>query len=286
MLRKIGHLIVMLALTTVLAHAQTAANKPNEGDMYCSGVITTQAPPHDTYVISGVESDQRIIFGMGNLVFVNKGAKQGVKVGDQFEVSRPEYDHQMQAPWITWQESITKAMGTTYADLGRLRVASVQENTSTAEVVQSCDYIQRGDIVQPFTPRPAPQYKAAVKFDPFAPASGKPMAMIVSTLRFGVAAGAGRIVYVNWGAKQGVQVGNYFRVFRYQDNHHDKVYEIPKSDYMTFGFGAAPKPYGWSDLPRDVLGEGIVLRVGPNASTVLVTNSLREIYIGDYVELE
>jgi hypothetical protein len=34
------------------------------------------------------------------------------------------------------------------------------------------------------------------------------------------------------------------------------------------------------------LGEGIVLRVGPNASTVLVTDSLREIFIGDYVELE
>jgi len=81
-------------------------------------------------------------------------------------------------------------------------------------------------------------------------------------------------------------VGNYFRVFRYQDNHHDTVYEYPKTNYMTFGFGAAPKPYGWSDLPRDILGEGIVLRVGPNASTVLVTDSLREIFIGDYVELE
>jgi hypothetical protein len=286
MLRKFGHLIVMLALTTVLAHAQNAANTPNEFDMYCNGVISTQAPPQNTYVISGVESDQRIVFGKGNLVFINKGAKQGVKVGDQFEVSRSEYDHQMAMPWVAWQPSITNAMGTTYADLGRLRVASVQENTSTAEIVYSCDYIQRGDIVQPFTPRPAPQFKAATKFNQFAPASGKGMAMIASTLRFGVAAGTNTIVYINLGAKQGVQVGNYFRVFRYQDNHHDNVYEIPKADYMTFGFGAAPKPYGWSDLPRDVLGEGIVLRVGPNASTVLVTDSLRDIYIGDYVELE
>jgi hypothetical protein len=286
MLRKFGHLIVMLALTTVLAHAQNAANTPNEFDMYCSGVISTQAPPQNTYVISGVESDQRIVFGKGNLVFINKGAKQGVKVGDQFEVSRPEYDHQMAIPWVTWQPSITKAMGTTYLDLGRLRVANVQENTSTAEIVYSCDYIQRGDTVQPFTQRPAPQFKAAAKFDQFAPASGKGMAMIASTQRFGVAAGTNSIVYINLGAKQGVQVGSYFRVFRYQDNHHDTVYEIPKADYMTFGYGAAPKPYGWSDLPRDILGEGIVLRVGPNAATVLLTDSLREIYIGDYVELE
>jgi len=209
-----------------------------------------------------------------------------VKVGDQFLVSRPESDQQMQTQWVSWQASITKAMGTTYADLGRLRVVSVQDNTSTAEVVKSCAYIQRGDIVLPFTPRPAPQYKAKAKFDMFAPPSGKAKAMVAATLGFGVAAGSGTIVYVNLGAKQGVQVGSYFRVFRYQDNHHDNVYEIPKADYMTFGFGSAPKPYGWSDLPRDILGEGIVVRVGPNAATVLLTDSVRDIYIGDYVELE
>jgi hypothetical protein len=286
MLRRLSHLIAILGLTAALAHGQRAANQPTEFDMYCTGVITTQAVPQDTYVISGVESDQHIIFGRGKLVFINKGAKQGVKIGDQFLVSRPESDPQIKTQWIDWQERITKAMGTTYADLGRLKVARVQENTSTAEIVQACNYIQRGDVVQPFVERPAPKYKAATKFDQFAAPSGKPMAMIAGTMRFGVSAGTGNIVYVNLGAKQNVQVGNYFRIFRYQDNHHDKVFEIPKADYMTFGFGSAPRPYGWSDLPRDVLGEGIVLRVGPNAATVLITDSLRDIYVGDYVEVE
>jgi hypothetical protein len=35
-----------------------------------------------------------------------------------------------------------------------------------------------------------------------------------------------------------------------------------------------------------VLGEGIVLNVSQNASTVLITTTRREIYAGDYVELE
>jgi len=283
---RISHLIVIIGLTAGLAHAQRAANMPTENDMYCSGVITGDKVPTGTYVISGEESDQRIAYHDGNLVFINKGAKQGVKVGDQFLATRIESDQQMATPWIKWQASITKAMGTYWADLGRLRVASVQENTSTAEIVKSCDYLQRGDVILPFTPRPAPQYKPAAKLDVFAPPSGKAKAMVAEKLGFGVQAGAGNIVYVNLGAKQGVQVGNYFRVFRYQDNHHGSVYEIPKGDYMTFGFGAAPKPYGWSDLPRDILGEGIVLRVGPNAATVLLTNSVRDIYVGDYVELE
>ena len=53
-----------------------------------------------------------------------------------------------------------------------------------------------------------------------------------------------------------------------------------------YGYGATPVPYSWSDLPRDVLGEGIVVRVGPNAATILITSSQREIYVDDFVELE
>jgi hypothetical protein len=287
MRRRVAHLIVILGLTAGLAHAQHAASTtPTENDMYCSGVVTTDKVPTDTYIISGEESDQRILWKEGRLVFINKGAKQGVKVGDQYFVVRPESDQQMATQWVKWQASINKAMGTDWADLARLRVANVQENTSTAEVIKACDYVERGDIVLPFAPREAPQYKPEAKFDIFAPPSGKAKAMIAAKMRFGVQSAAGNVVYVNLGAKQGVQVGNYFRVFRYQDNHHSTVYEIPKADYMTFGYGSAPKPYGWSDLPRDILGEGIVLRVGPNAATVLLTYSVRDIYVGDYVELE
>ena len=55
---------------------------------------------------------------------------------------------------------------------------------------------------------------------------------------------------------------------------------------MLYGFGSNPKHYAWNDLPREVLGEGIVLNVSPNSATVLVTVLRREIYSGDYVELE
>ena len=40
------------------------------------------------------------------------------------------------------------------------------------------------------------------------------------------------------------------------------------------------------DLPREVLGEGIVLSVTRNAATVLITYSMEEMYAGDYAEIE
>jgi len=44
--------------------------------------------------------------------------------------------------------------------------------------------------------------------------------------------------------------------------------------------------YSWEGLPREILGEGIVLRVSGNTATVMITAVRREIYAGDYVELE
>jgi hypothetical protein len=56
--------------------------------------------------------------------------------------------------------------------------------------------------------------------------------------------------------------------------------------YTMYGFGSAPQRYSWNDLPREVLGEGIVINVSPNSSTVMITYSTIEVYAGDYVEIE
>ena len=98
--------------------------------------------------------------------------------------------------------------------------------------------------------------------------------------------GTGRIVYVNLGSAQGVRVGDYFRVFRYQGTHIETAYQVQDMAYKAFGYGSTPVAYEWNNLPRQVLGEGIVLRTGPNSSTVLLTTAREQIYVGDYVEVE
>jgi hypothetical protein len=39
-------------------------------------------------------------------------------------------------------------------------------------------------------------------------------------------------------------------------------------------------------LPREIVGEGIVLNVSQNSATVLITVTRNEIFAGDYAELE
>ena len=273
-----------MAMAGSFAAAQEAPTTPTEADVYCSAVATDQAIPADTYLISGENSRYRVVFVQRDNVYINRGAEQGVKVGDEFEVVRPVRD-MVQVKWFKWQPQLLRAMGTLYADIGRVLVVNVQAKTSTAEVRLTCDAMQRGDIVRPFAIRPTPAYHN-VKYDPFAPPSGKKTAMVVTTKNFGQVSGKGGTVFVNLGSSQGVQVGDYFRVFRYQGTRNETTYELSGTAYKVFGFGSTPIAYEWDNLPRQVLGEGIVLRTGPNSATVLLTTARGEIFDGDYVELE
>lgn len=280
---QVGTLCLLLALSAGAAMAQQGPKAPNQNDIYCSGMVTREAVPADTYVISGEESSYRIAYGRGDYIFINKGSSSGVNVGDEFLIMRP-MKNPAHIKWFSAQPMLMNAMGTQWADLGRARVAYVEANVSAAQLVSSCDFVQRGDIVRPFAERPAPLLRPT-DHNRFPAASGKNQGMIVSSKDWAQVVGMNSIIYVNVGSAQGAKVGDYVRFFRYQGTRHDTAYQSRNTQYMRWGFGGTPVPYLWKDLPRDHLGEGIVLRVTENASTVLITFSLREMFLGDYLEL-
>jgi hypothetical protein len=290
---KIVFASLFLGLTGFAASAQDAANtNPFPNDVYCSGIVTTESVPKDTYVITGPESNVRITFDSGEFVYINKGAGQGVKVGDEFSIVRPVTDT-IKIDWTKAQSSILKKMGTVWEDEARAKVVRVQGDVSIAQLEHACNYVQRGDIALPFMERPVPPLKPQANFDPFMPADGKALAMVITGANFQQQVGKNDIVYVNLGASQGVKVGDYFRVFRYTGTQRETAYEEKRTPFdaseglsPTYGFGSVPKKWDWSNTPREDVGEGVVLRTGPNSATVLITFCGREIFPGDYVELE
>jgi len=258
---------------------------PNFHAVYCSGFYTDEQMPSDVRLISGEESNNRLVFTEGNYVFINRGSAQGVRVGDRFSIVRPGTDVN-EVQWFKWQHKLIKAMGTHYLDAGQVEIVNVQPNVSTALVKFSCDYMQRGDIALALVERPAPPYKPAEKFDRFAPVSGKSVGMLIAGLGYAEVYGKNSTVYVNLGTNQGVKVGDYFRVFRYQGSHAEEPQYYSDYQYSMYGFGSTPVKYQWNDLPREVLGEGVVLNVSRNSSTMFVTFSKLDLYAGDYVEIE
>jgi hypothetical protein len=261
------------------------ATSPDFTAVYCSGFVTDEKVSNETYLISGEDSRIKVIFGRGDYVYVNKGSAQGLHVGDRFSVVRPVSDD-VKMQWFKWQDKLSKAMGTAYVDAGQIKIVNVQPNVSTAIVTQSCDYIQRGDLLLPYQDRPSPPYKPAGKFDHFAPVSGKSVGMIVFGPLFTQTYGTNSTAYVNLGTNQGVKVGDYLRIFRYQGSLAELAYNTKGYQYELFGVGSTPRRFEWNDLPREVVGEGVVLNVSRNSCTIYVTYTTLDAYAGDYVEIE
>ncbi len=283
---------LVLGLSAGASSAQTARPAPFPNDVYCAGIVTSDPVPRDTYVISGEQSEYRGTFDQGDFIYVNKGSKQGVKVGDVFSVVRPVTDT-LHEDWSKWQYSMLGKMGTVWQDQARVTVVAVRPDLSIASIDNACDFVQRGDIVLPFAERPQPALKPETNFDRFALPTGKSLAMIIVGTHFRQAFGKNDIVYVNLGSKQGVNVGDYFRIFRYTDDQHETAYQTPRYAFdvegpwgPTVGLGSSPYKWNWTNTPRQNIGEGVVLRTGPNSSVVLITYSLREIFAGYYVEVE
>jgi len=287
--------IAVLSLSVFLCAAASSAQnvtpaapaipQVDYNNVNCSGFVSDQRVPDEMRLISGEQSNYKITFSRGDYVHINRGQDKGVRVGDRFSVVRPDKDP-TDVPWFKWQTKLLRAMGQVYLDAGQLRVVNVQPKVSVAQVIFSCDYMQRGDILVPYQDRPAPPYKDPAAFDHFAPISGKPVAMVVAGKDYGQVFGKLSAVYVNLGTNQGVKVGDYFRIFRYQGSMAETVPQTKDYQYALYGFGSAPSRYSWNDLPREVLGEGIVINVGRNSSTMIITFSSIEAYAGDYVEIE
>jgi hypothetical protein len=286
-LARLTFFLFFAAATTSAQEAAqpgSATNSPDYSAVNCSGFVSDRVPD-DMRVISGEQSNLKITFSHGDYVYINRGRDKGVQVGDRFSVVRPDKDP-VDVPWFKWQNKLIKAMGQLYTDAGQLHVVNVQPNVSIAQVDFSCGYVQRGDIVRPYVERPSPPFKDASTFDHFAPVSGKRVAMVVAAKDYTQLYGKYAAVYVNLGSNQGVRIGDYFRIFRYEGTLAETAPQTRNYQYELYGFGSAHAKYSWRDLPREVIGEGIVINEAPNASTMLITYSSLEVYAGDYVEVE
>ncbi len=299
---KIAALLAAVCLAAAVWTAQGAPQnappmivQPDYSTVNCAGFVSDQKVSSEFQLISGEQSNYKVTFARGDYVYIDRGQDKGIRVGDRFFVVRPnannvgihvEWLKTNDVQWFKWQEKLMNVMGTPYTDAGQLRVVNVQPKVSIAEINFSCGYMQRGDIVLRYQDRPIPPFKPAGVFDHFAPVSGRPVAMVVSGKDAANVYGQNSTVYVNLGSSQGVKVGDYFRIFRYQGSHAETVPQTKGYQYEMYGFGSAPARYEWNDLPREVLGEGIVLSVSHNSSAMMITYSSSQVYAGDYVEIE
>jgi hypothetical protein len=277
-----------MAFPGQMAGQGNQALRPTDSDLYCAGYFT-QGPVDTSMTILGSEDGGlKNEFVDHDIIYLTRG--QGAAPGTEFMVVREVRDLNPRESF-PGQKKMLMSLGTLYAEVARIQIRVANEGSLTAEVTHACDPALAGDLVVPLRQRSAPAYRMPKLVDRFAPSSGKPTGMVVAAKEWAQSLGEGQIVYLNVGSLQGAQVGTYMRVFRTATARSQDPFEAASREYMTVGMGDQRvgrklTPADVASLPRNVLGEVMVISVEEGSSTGIITFSREEITIGDMVEIE
>lgn len=303
-MKRLG--LAILALLLVVGMAPLSASAQYEpppvasyGTVYCSGFVAATPVDTDLRIVMGLDGIGQQIYSLNDYVYLDKGGDGGVSVGQRYQIIRPwnsesnpeveafKGEHQMTRqfghPWYKDQY-----IGQYYQDIGQLEIKQVYPTKATAQVTYACDAPMVGDFLVPYKERPRPEFKPASAFDRFAAPSGKAVGQILPGKDFQYQFGQGNVIYVAIGSNDGVVVGDYVRLFRSGSGGEFKTVSVSKKGHWKTYRGVPEKekiPDVPPDLPREVLGEAMVVQVNEKAATAVVTASVMETHAGDYAEL-
>lgn len=200
--------------------------------------------------------ETRTIFGIGDIVYISIGGKEGVKVGDKFTIYKP-------------LRSVThpitnKNMGVLIEILGELEVKEVREDSSTANIIESFTTIEIGNKLKDREDMTVPMIDPAAKIEP---KDIKGYIIDAKDQRDAVA--AGDIVYIDVGVDSGVSAGDRFTILKSEGKIEKEA-----------------KKKGKIKAPNVVIGNLQVIKPKEKVSTAIILESKKEIAIGEMIEYQ
>ena len=328
--RGILALPLLVALTASAVHAQTpvsAVQQPTpaisfpeerapmlvarDTELYCAGFIEYTPSRNTLEVVGGEQEQEQRIYADGDYVFINAGAEQGIRVGQEFSVVRPR------GQFKTKLSKKKGLLGVYTQEIGRLRVTEVKARSSVAFVVRSCELIQLGDLLRAMPQGVAPRGREAGVLDRFADPSGKQTGRIVLSRDGREMLSRSQIVFIDLGAEDGVKKGDYLTIYRpagtgnitrYRDEEISPAANAGfesdtfrggkfaingrsvKNPSRTGVYGptiTSPQVKGRRPVvPRKLVGEVVILNVQARTATAIITRVAQEVHTGDFVELQ
>jgi len=294
--------VVLTPITPPTARTMRVAERNN---LYCAGYVQTSPIDTSRKIVGAVEEQETFLYSQNNFVYINAGANKGVQVGDMFSVVRPR--GQVKSHWTR-----KGSLGFYTEEVGALEVVRVKPEVSVARVKTSCSDILLGDLVQPTQVRVAPDYRQRPAMDLFGDPSGKAVGRLIMARDNVDLISRDFIVYIDLGAEDNVQVGDYLTVFRrlgkgnpffgdwgesasardsfdsfeyrggrFSNQTGRKKGETAKGKVVTTAAAKEDRPY-----IRKVVGEMVILNVKERVATALVTRTAQEIHTGDWVEVQ
>lgn len=276
-------------------------------NLYCAGYVQTSPTNTSMQLVGGFQEQEQHVYSENDFVYINLPSSGRLNVGDMLSVVRPRGK-------ITSKFSKKGNLGFYVQEVGAVEVIRVKADHAVAKIKTSCDNFLLGDLVQPAVQRNSPLYKDRPALDRFADASGKASGRLFMSRDNLELIARDNIVYVDLGAEDNVQVGDYLTVFRalgkggitnptQRETVQNSSYGF-ESDEFKGGKLSNQAPRKSGELAqgssvsekkaknarpagiRKVVGELVVINVKERTATAVVVRTGQEIHTGDWVEIQ
>ena len=232
------------------APATPPTNLPAEVlSLACAPSLAYEPPTAQTRITGGQDSSVRRIHAPGDLVSLNAGTDDGMKIGQEFYVRR------VYAPG---QRSISREHPATVRTSGWIKVYAVEAKMSLATVTYACDSLEIDDYLEPFA-LPKVPVASSTRNKPEKDNYGRVMLGTDRRSSFG----KGDYFVMDRGSDQGITPGAQFVVFR---NKKERGVQQPEVFLYE-------------------LGEAVAVDVKKDRSTLQVTLSRDAFAEGDLVAM-
>ncbi len=305
--KSFATLFIMIFSFSAITSAQEEMPIAGSNNLLCAGFIQRAKVDTSSKIVGADLEKEKNIYSQGDYIYFSLGANSSAKVGDVFSVIRPR--GRVETRWTKKGN-----LGFYVQEVGAVEVIKVRNDVAIAMVKTSCDNLLLGDLIQPMPQRVSPVFEQRPALDIFANPSGKSTGKIVMARDNQELLSPENIVYIDLGAEDNVNVGDFLTIFRplgtgsIIDNlptesvsARDEGYQSDEFRGGKFSNQAARKKGDEargrvetsksakrgrpSDL-RKILGEMVILNVKERTATALIIRTAGEIHTGDDVEVQ
>jgi hypothetical protein len=170
----------------------------NESDLNCSFYMHEEGKLlPDIQIIGGARMNEKTVFEDGDLIYINKGAADGLEMGQLFLT-------------VGLRAKVGK-LGTVMERHGRARVVRLDDRIATAKVEKGCGTIVIGDFLLPFEEE-AGEIGKDLGYGDMDPNASKRGHVIYIENDFHISA-SGQWALIDMGRQHCVQIGDQLNVF-------------------------------------------------------------------------
>jgi len=293
-----------------------AGRVAGKSNLFCAGYIKYQKFGPMPEIVGAEGEPNQHAFADGDIVFLDWGASQGLKVGQRFQIIRPKGDVKG-----VFREK-KGFLGTYVRELGQLEIIKVMGNTSIAEITFSCEMVLLGDLLAPIPGRESPLERTASALDRFADPTGKAFGRLMMARDGREMVTRNDVVYIDLGSEDRVAPGDYLTIFRplgeggvtsvdAEEDARGRATGFQSERYRGGGFSSQsqrakestalvnnPGRYRYQpittreiknhrpEMPRNIVGEMVIIDVQARTATAIITRVVSEAHTGDWVEIQ